>query len=573
MFNHKYQVRPAFFLDPKALKRRLVLCGVAHALFMPFLVFFMLLHFAMNNVYDWKSTKQYMGPKDWTLIAKWTFREFNELPHFFEKRLGPSYEAADDYLKLFTQSEIMTTIGRILAFIGGSFGGILLVFAAVNDAILLHVKIGQWNLLWYVGVMGVVYSAGKSMLPNPEAHPRYIRNLFAEMDSALEKVSTHTHHFPDIWRGRGWDKNTKNIISSMFNNKANIFFEELVALMLAPIILCISLPRCAESICEFVMTSKTSVGGTGDVCGYGTFDFDCFGDENFEGRTLGGDQTMAGSVSASVHQLNDVEAAVRRHPKPRMRHGKMEKSFFSFKGCHPSWRSTKSGQHLLDRVENFKTEETFALMREQQLHVQAAARQIETLEMLEQSEKKGPVHQIHEAYIGQSSMHQHATGYAPPTIADASSHSMAEQGTLKNSLSSGKGDQAVSPKNEDRGRLPATKTDNFSPLGQRLPSTNALHYADAGLSTELRSVLNRSTLDPGMSASGVFGRSSVVSLGGAHGQLASLIEDAESEESEGRTQQQVSQKVDSSDTELCSYYFFAANIVTVSMAPKVPLKK
>ncbi len=29
MFNHKYQIRPAFYLDPPALKRRFMLCGVA----------------------------------------------------------------------------------------------------------------------------------------------------------------------------------------------------------------------------------------------------------------------------------------------------------------------------------------------------------------------------------------------------------------------------------------------------------------------------------------------------------------------------------------------------------------
>ena len=87
MFNHKYQVRPAFFLDPSSLKRRFMVCGIAHVIFMPFLLFFMTLHFGMQNLYDWKSTKQYMGPKEWSLNAKWSLREFNELPHFLERRL------------------------------------------------------------------------------------------------------------------------------------------------------------------------------------------------------------------------------------------------------------------------------------------------------------------------------------------------------------------------------------------------------------------------------------------------------------------------------------------------------
>ena len=45
-------------------------------------------------------------------------------------------------------------------------------FAAMNDAILLHVKIGNWNLLWYAGIAGITYSIGKSLEPTKEATRR-----------------------------------------------------------------------------------------------------------------------------------------------------------------------------------------------------------------------------------------------------------------------------------------------------------------------------------------------------------------------------------------------------------------
>ena len=42
----------------------------------------------------------------------------------------------------------------------------------VNNAFLLHFKIGDWNLLvWFVGVLGIIYSTGKAMLPDPKIHP------------------------------------------------------------------------------------------------------------------------------------------------------------------------------------------------------------------------------------------------------------------------------------------------------------------------------------------------------------------------------------------------------------------
>ena len=67
MFNHKYNIRPAFYLDHSALKRRFILCGIAHALFMPFLLVFMTLHFCLSNAYDWKSMQQYVD----SLLRAW----------------------------------------------------------------------------------------------------------------------------------------------------------------------------------------------------------------------------------------------------------------------------------------------------------------------------------------------------------------------------------------------------------------------------------------------------------------------------------------------------------------------
>lgn len=339
MFNHKYQVRPAFYLDPAALRRRFQLCGLVHLVFMPFLLFFVTIYFGLQNVYDWKSTKQYLGPREWSLHAKWTFREFNELPHFFERRLSPSYVAAESYLKLFGSNEFITAMGRILAFVGGSLGAVLLGFAAINDAILLHVKIANWNLLWYAGIFGVLFSIGKGMIPKPEAMPKSARNLFAEIDHALIQVAEHTHYLPDTWKGRGWEHTTYAAFSNLFKYKAKIFVTEIVALIVAPYILCVSLASNAESICDFVQATHTEVAGAGDVCGYATFNFDTFTDERWEGRTMGEAfhpiSATSSSLSESIPLINNADTATRLFLKPKTRYGKMEKSTINFKVCSP----------------------------------------------------------------------------------------------------------------------------------------------------------------------------------------------------------------------------------------------
>ena len=70
---------------------------------------------------------------------------------------------------------------------------------------------------------------------------------------------------------------------------------------------------------------------------------------------------------------------------------------------HPSCNFSPLGQNHVDRVENDEREETTALDREQDLHRVAAARQLETLERIEEgrgrSDSEGTYTAIDESYI------------------------------------------------------------------------------------------------------------------------------------------------------------------------------
>lgn len=429
MFNHKYELRPAFCLDAGALKRRLKVCGVVHLFLLPFLLVFVVLHFFLSHVYDSKmgsSSKDdkdggdggIMGRPRWSSAAAWQFREFNELPHDFERRMEPSYKAASEYCKLFGTSEYLAAMGRLLVFFGGAIGGILFVLGVVvNDALLLHVQLWGRNLVWYAGMAGIAYSVGKALEPTKESTPSVSRNIFLDMDNALKNVSQHTHYYPEHWKGRGWDAGVYSSFKMLFDSEVKQFLYELTALILTPYILYFRLSEKASDICEFCLITKAKLvlstngsninsnGGivAGDVCGFSTFDFDTFGDEAWEGRTLGRsvmlqrqrEQQGVGpvdgeSLTESILRTGNLEDATRLHPKPRARHGKMEKSFFTFKVAHPNWNACfpPSGQSLVNRVEEYRLHTEQAMIaRERKLHIEAAARQLETLARIEEEEK------------------------------------------------------------------------------------------------------------------------------------------------------------------------------------------
>ncbi|CAN0281871.1 unnamed protein product, partial [Laminaria digitata] len=49
--------------------------------------------------------------------------------------------------------------------------------------------------------------------------------------------------------------------------------QELLSVLFAPIILCFSMPSCAQEIVDFVTDHTVDVEGVGSVCGYSLFDF------------------------------------------------------------------------------------------------------------------------------------------------------------------------------------------------------------------------------------------------------------------------------------------------------------
>jgi hypothetical protein len=85
-----------------------------------------------------------------------------------------------------------------------------------------------------------------------------------------------------------------------------------------------------------VFSVKEEIVGAGEVCGFATFNFDKYSDEAWEGMTMGttampSDPAPRISLSESILRTGNVERAAAYVRQPRTRHGKMEKSFFSFK--------------------------------------------------------------------------------------------------------------------------------------------------------------------------------------------------------------------------------------------------
>jgi len=133
-----------------------------------------------------------MSGRRYTSYAQWKFREFNELPHLFVRRLHESYPLANTYIGQFP-NENMTLIMRFVAFVSGAFAAVLFLATLWDPDIFLHLEITPHRtVLFYLGVFGGVLTVARGMIPE--------ENRVFDPEMLMTGVISYTHYMPDQWK-------------------------------------------------------------------------------------------------------------------------------------------------------------------------------------------------------------------------------------------------------------------------------------------------------------------------------------------------------------------------------------
>jgi autophagy-related protein 9 len=339
IFNDQFAVRQRFIHNVGALKWRFRAMAVANFVLMPFILIFSVVYFFMKHAEEFHARRDYLGPREWSPLARWHFREFNELPHAFERRLRASHFPASKYEKLFPMPAA-TIVARFLAYVSGAVLGMMLVFTLLDEHVMLQVHLFDRNLLWYIAVLTGIVSALRGFVPAEQPLERV-----QTTHEVMKELVQHTHYMPSRWRNRDSDYDTRDELLSLYRYKVVLFLMEVSSVVLAPFVLWFSLPSCAEDVCAFVRDFTMNVDGLGHVCGYSLFDFQKYGDARYAGAPADG------AESPTLNGRGDGRAARLRM---RSRQGKMEKSFLSFMASHPDWTPPEAGGALLQSLSQFR---------------------------------------------------------------------------------------------------------------------------------------------------------------------------------------------------------------------------
>ena len=91
-----------------------------YLLLSPFILCYLILECILENGEQWRNRPQAtMAVRNWCNEARWKFRDYNELPHLFRRRLARAYSPAVQYVANFT-SPTVTVLAKLLSYLSGS---------------------------------------------------------------------------------------------------------------------------------------------------------------------------------------------------------------------------------------------------------------------------------------------------------------------------------------------------------------------------------------------------------------------------------------------------------------------
>jgi autophagy-related protein 9 len=202
--------------------------GILNAIFAPFIVLYLIMYSFfryfdvrtsasisvgpcpqrlpyLHRPQEYHKNPSSIGGRKYTPFAEWKFREFNELPHHFTRRLDESYPAASMYIGQFP-NEKLTIIMRFVAFVAGSFAAVLLLATVIDPDLFLGFEVTPHRtVFFYVGVFGSILAVARGMIPE--------ENRVFDPELLIMEVIQHTHYMPDDWKDQLHSKKVRRFSS------------------------------------------------------------------------------------------------------------------------------------------------------------------------------------------------------------------------------------------------------------------------------------------------------------------------------------------------------------------------
>jgi autophagy-related protein 9 len=260
----EFNIRLAVFNDidninVNTVKKKFYLFGFLNLIFSPVIFFYLLFYFFTKNVQEiYTNTNNNISSRRFNLLTKWKIRQYNELKHFFEKRIYKAIPLSNFYLKQFP-NPIVEIFGRTVTILCGICFTFNLLLSIIDENVLLHVKIFDRSLLFYTGIIGVISSFSRSLLKNPE-------DTLYNPTKYMKKINECIKYLPAKWKNKFHTYDVRDDFVKIFPLKILLLIYDLCSVVTTPFILLFHLPDNSKEIVEFITTNTIYIKKVGNVC-------------------------------------------------------------------------------------------------------------------------------------------------------------------------------------------------------------------------------------------------------------------------------------------------------------------
>ncbi|OTA99499.1 hypothetical protein M426DRAFT_325093 [Hypoxylon sp. CI-4A] len=249
----------------REMQTRFAFAAVMNLIFAPFVASALLIDFIFTYYNEFKTNTSSLGARQYTPLARWKFREFNELPHLFEERLNMSYPIAKHYIDQFPKKKTESA-ARTIQFFCGALIAVLAIVGFQDPEMFVDFELFPgMNAFAFVALLTTTWAVARGMISEEN-------NVF-DPEFAMQGVIQYTHYQPDQWKGRLHSYEVKAEFSELYKARIIIFLEEIIGVLVTPLVLFFSLPKCSDQIIDFFREFTIHVDGLGYVCSFAVFDF------------------------------------------------------------------------------------------------------------------------------------------------------------------------------------------------------------------------------------------------------------------------------------------------------------
>lgn len=249
VFNESGQVREEYlnFSNHSKLAAQLraqfKFIGIFGFLVSPFIFVALLVYLLISYADALKFSPNILSLRTWTPIAKWRFRDYNEVQYIFENRLARAHGYAEKYVDQFT-NPILETVKKFAIFIFATMLTPLLILSVIREDFLVSELIFGRSVLYIIGLLGGIIAMMRKTSKDAD--------FVYDPQGIMENLVKHTHYFNENWVKTAGTKEVQKRFDTYFQLKIFVYLTEALSIFLTPLVFYFSLSESANDIVSFI---------------------------------------------------------------------------------------------------------------------------------------------------------------------------------------------------------------------------------------------------------------------------------------------------------------------------------